>query len=87
MPSPIISPLIGELSGPPVPAVRAWAREYDGAHGPLIDLSQAVPGYPPHPDMLRFLGEAASSVAYAGYGPIEGETVLREAYARHVGNL
>ncbi|WP_407976361.1 aminotransferase [Brucella pseudogrignonensis] len=84
---PIINPLIDKLSAPPIPAVQAWARQYDGAHGPLIDLSQAVPGYPPHPDMLRFLGEAASSVAYAGYGPIEGETVLREAYARHVGNL
>ncbi|WP_285535944.1 aminotransferase [Brucella sp. NBRC 12950] len=84
---PIINPLIDKLSAPPIPAVQAWAREYDGAHGPLIDLSQAVPGYPPHPDMLRFLGEAASSVAYAGYGPIEGETFLREAYARHVGNL
>ncbi|WP_162761627.1 aminotransferase [Brucella sp. NBRC 12953] len=84
---PIINPLIDKLSAPPIPAVQEWAREYDGAHGPLIDLSQAVPGYPPHPDMLRFLGEAASSVAYAGYGPIEGETVLREAYARHVGNL
>ncbi|GLU26396.1 hypothetical protein Brsp01_16290 [Brucella sp. NBRC 12950] len=87
MPLPIINPLIDKLSAPPIPAVQAWAREYDGAHGPLIDLSQAVPGYPPHPDMLRFLGEAASSVAYAGYGPIEGETFLREAYARHVGNL
>jgi aspartate/methionine/tyrosine aminotransferase len=87
MPLPIINPLIDKLSAPPIPAVQAWARQYDGAHGPLIDLSQAVPGYPPHPDMLRFLGEAASSVAYAGYGPIEGETVLREAYARHVGNL
>ncbi len=87
MPLPIINPLIDKLSAPPIPAVQAWAREYDGAHGPLIDLSQAVPGYPPHPYMLRFLGEAASSVAYAGYGPIEGETVLREAYARHVGNL
>ncbi|QWK78860.1 aminotransferase [Ochrobactrum sp. BTU1] len=84
---PIINPLIDKLSAPPIPAVQAWAREYDGAHGPLIDLSQAVPGYPPHPDMLRFLGEAASSVAYAGYGPIEGEIFLREAYARHVGNL
>jgi len=87
MPLPIINPLIDKLSAPPIPAVQAWARQYDGAHGPLGDLSQAVPGYPPHPDMLRFLGEAASSVAYAGYGPIEGETVLREAYARHVGNL
>ncbi|WP_318578987.1 aminotransferase [Ochrobactrum sp. AN78] len=84
---PSINPLIGKLSAPPIPAVQAWARNYDGAHGPLIDLSQAVPGYPPHPDMLRFLGVAAGSVTSAGYGPIEGETVLREAYAAHVGGL
>ncbi len=87
MPLPSINPLIDKLSAPPIPAVQAWARDYDGSHGPLIDLSQAVPGYPPHPDMLRFLGEAAGSVTSAGYGPIEGETVLREAYATHAGKL
>ncbi|MBC2884028.1 aminotransferase [Ochrobactrum sp. CM-21-5] len=84
---PAVNPLIDQLSAPPIPAVQAWARDYDGSHGPLIDLSQAVPGYPPHPDMLRFLGEAAGSVACAGYGPIEGERMLRDAYARHIGLL
>jgi aspartate/methionine/tyrosine aminotransferase len=87
MSMPAINPLINRLSAPPIPAVQAWARDYDGSHGALIDLSQAVPGYPPHPDMLRFLGEAAGSVASAGYGPIEGEKVLRGAYAAHVGQL
>ena len=47
-------------------------------------LSQAVPGYPPHPEMLRLLGEAAASPKTTGYGPIEGEDVLREAYAEHM---
>lgn len=84
---PVVNPLIDRLSAPPIPAVQAWARDYDGSHGALIDLSQAVPGYPPHPDMLRFLGEAAGSVTSAGYGPIEGEKVLRGAYAAHVGQL
>ncbi len=84
---PAVNPLINRLSAPPIPAVQAWARDYDGSRGALIDLSQAVPGYPPHPDMLHFLGEAAGSVASAGYGPIEGEKVLREAYAAHVGQL
>ena len=81
------NPLIEQLSLPPVPAVAAWGRAYDKALGPLIDLSQAVPGYPAHPDMLRLLGEAASSRAYTGYGPIEGETVLRTAYASHVSKV
>jgi aspartate/methionine/tyrosine aminotransferase len=84
---PRFNPLIARLSPPPVPSVLAWAKAYDGARGPLIDLSQAVPGYPPHPDMLKWLGEAAASPAFTGYGAIEGEQVLRAAYATHVSEL
>jgi aspartate/methionine/tyrosine aminotransferase len=84
---PHFNPLVEKLSPPPVPSVLAWAKSYDGSRGPLIDLSQAVPGYPAHPDMLAWLGEAAASTAYTGYGAIEGEAVLREAYAEHVAGL
>ncbi|MGB3501655.1 MAG: aminotransferase [Mesorhizobium sp.] len=77
------NPLVASQSVPPVPEVQGWARAYDGALGPLIDLSQAVPGYPPHADLLAWLGEAAASPANAGYGPIEGEMVLRAALAEH----
>ncbi|MGH6859168.1 MAG: aminotransferase [Phyllobacterium sp.] len=83
----MLNPLVTRLSPPPIPAVQAWGRSYDGIHGPLIDLSQAVPGYPPHADMLQWLGEAGSSPAYANYGPIEGETALRQAYAAHVSEV
>ncbi|MBL8580878.1 MAG: aminotransferase, partial [Rhizobiaceae bacterium] len=41
----------------------------------------AVPGYPPHPQMLAWLGEAGASRANAGYGAIEGDAPLREIYA------
>lgn len=84
---PRFNPLIAKLSPPPVPSVLAWARAYDGTRGPLIDLSQAVPGYPAHPDMLKWLGEAAASPSFTGYGAIEGEQVLRTAYAAHVSGL
>ncbi|WP_457585407.1 aminotransferase [Ensifer canadensis] len=84
---PHFNPLVEKLSPPPVPSVLAWAKSYDGSRGPLIDLSQAVPGYPAHPDMLAWLGEAAASNAFTGYGAIEGEAVLREAYAAHVAGL
>ncbi|KQV38108.1 MULTISPECIES: aminotransferase [unclassified Rhizobium] len=84
---PQFNPLIARLSPPPIPSVLAWAKAYDGSRGPLIDLSQAVPGYPPHPDMLKWLGEAASSPAYTGYGAIEGEDELRDAYADHVSKV
>ncbi|CDZ25846.1 aminotransferase [Neorhizobium galegae] len=84
---PAFNPLIEKLSPPPVPSVAAWGRAYDGSKGPLIDLSQAVPGYPAHPDMLKLLGEAGSSKAFTGYGPIEGEAELRTAYAAHVSEV
>lgn len=47
--------LVSRLSAPPIPSVIAWSREYRGSKGPLIDLSQAVPGYPASPEMLRLL--------------------------------
>lgn len=81
------NPLVDQLSLPPVPSVAAWGRAYGGAQGPLIDLSQAVPGYPAHPEMLRLLGEAASSTAYTGYGPIEGDHTLRTVYGAHVAEV
>ena len=83
----LYNPLVETLAPPPVPSVAAWGRAYDGSKGPLIDLSQAVPGYPAHPEMLRLLGEAASSKAYTGYGPIEGEMELRQAYAAHAAEV
>lgn len=78
---------VERLAAPPVPAVQGWARSYDGRLGPLIDMSQAVPGYPPHPDMLRLLAEEAGRRENTGYGAIEGEPALRTAYARHAAAL
>jgi aspartate/methionine/tyrosine aminotransferase len=81
------NPLVRELAPPPIPAVQGWARAYDGAHGEIIDLSQAVPGYPPHPDLRGWLAEAARDPAVARYGQISGDPTLRSAYARHVSGL
>ncbi|MBX4996594.1 aminotransferase [Rhizobium lentis] len=78
---------VSRLSAPPIPSVIAWSREYKGNKGPLIDLSQAVPGYPAHPEMLRRLAEAAGQQAMTGYGPIEGEPLLRKTYAAHLAAL
>ena len=79
-----LNPAIDALSMPAIPKVQAWARAYDGGLGPLLDLSQAVPGYPPPPEMLDWLGQAAASPAMTGYGNIEGEDDLRTAYAAHL---
>jgi len=77
----ILSRRIRATETPPIPAARAWAARYDGGAGKALDLTQAVPGYPPPPALLERLAEAAGSPACAGYGPIAGDMPLREALA------
>lgn len=76
-----LSPRIRATDTPPIPAARAWAARYAGRFGPALDLTQAVPGYPPPPELLARLAEAAGNAACAGYGPITGDAALRETLA------
>jgi len=78
---PRFAPTILDTAEPAIPAARAWAARYQGQHGPALDLTQAVPGYPPHPELLARLAEAAGSRLAAGYGPIAGDPALRDALA------
>ncbi|GGG43022.1 aminotransferase [Chelatococcus composti] len=82
-----VNPLLAATASPPIPEAQAWRASYDGAFGPFVDLSQAVPGRPPHADMLRKLAEAAGGAEAARYGAITGDAALREAYAGHVSAL
>ena len=43
----MFNPAIARLTAPPVAIVQNWIDQYQGDHGPLIDMSQAVPGYLP----------------------------------------
>jgi aspartate/methionine/tyrosine aminotransferase len=76
-----LSRRIAATAAPPIPAARAWAARYDGAGGRALDLTQAVPGYPPPPELLARLAAAAGDAALAGYGPIAGDHPLRVALA------
>ena len=78
---PKVNPLLSAVEPPPIPEAHAWAACYDGRMGPLLDLCQAVPGYPPHPDLLAHAAAAAADTAAARYGLIPGDLALREAYA------
>lgn len=78
---PAFAPTMLGTREPPIPAARAWAARYDGRLGPPLDLTQAVPGYPPHAELLARLGDAAGRRETAGYGPIAGDEALREALA------
>lgn len=81
MMAPTQSSLLRNVVAPPIPAAREWAHGYAGAAGPMIDLTQAVPGYPAHPDLLARLAVAAGDPASARYGDIAGDMALREALA------
>ncbi|NSZ16920.1 aminotransferase [Agrobacterium vitis] len=81
------NPRVARLAMPPIPSVFGWGRAYDAAAGPLIDLSQAAPGHLPHADLLAWLAQAAGSAEACGYGAIEGELVLRQAYCTHLSEL
>jgi aspartate/methionine/tyrosine aminotransferase len=83
----IVNTLLSATAAPPIPEAKAWVAGYDGSRGALIDFSQAVPGYPPHPEMLERLGRAAASREAAQYGPILGDEALRDAYASHVSDV
>src|SRR5829696_6426668 len=83
-PAPTIAPTAAAVPVPPIPACRAWAARYAGGHGKPLDLTQAVPGWPPHPEMLAALARAAGDPAAATYGLLEGETALRGALAEEM---
>jgi aspartate/methionine/tyrosine aminotransferase len=76
-----LNPLVTGTDAPPIPQAQGWKRDYDGARGPMIDLTQAVPGTPPPPELLARLAAAAGSVEATRYGPILGDGALREAHA------
>jgi aspartate/methionine/tyrosine aminotransferase len=83
----LLNPLLVATASPPIPEAKSWVAKYDGAAGPLIDLSQAVPGYPPHPELLMRMGEAAASTQAASYGDIVGDDALRSTFAKHASAL
>jgi hypothetical protein len=84
---PAINPLVADVGSPPIPEAQSWTRRYDGSRGPLIDLSQAVPGTPPHPGLLERMAESAGDPTGAKYGPITGDAGLRQAYAADVARI
>jgi aspartate/methionine/tyrosine aminotransferase len=82
-----VNPAVASVASPPIPEARGWAGAYDGRLGPAIDLTQAVPGYPPHPAMIDQLALAVRDPATLGYGNITGDAGLREVFAAELSGL
>ncbi|MCR4281907.1 MAG: aminotransferase [Bauldia sp.] len=83
----LLNPLLLDTAAPPIPEAKTWTQRYGGQFGPIVDLAQAVPGYPPPDELLRLISEATRTPDASAYGDILGDADLRAAYARHVSAL
>jgi aspartate/methionine/tyrosine aminotransferase len=81
---PSINSLVHDTGSPPIPTIQAWGMRYTGAHGPLLNMCQAVPSHPPAPGLLDRLSQAAGDPSTASYGAIMGDAPFRDAYAAHL---
>lgn len=80
-----VSPIIADVYDPPVALVKKWVagRTFDVAF-PLIDVSQAVPGYPCAHELREFLSTAVLAADTGRYAPALGLPETRAAIAHHL---
>ncbi|KAG7086076.1 hypothetical protein E1B28_003593 [Marasmius oreades] len=65
---------------PPISQAHKWALSYIPTEKrPLLDMSQGVPGTPPHESLQNAIQTASTTRSSFGYGPAEGEAHLRSA--------
>ena len=85
---PAANPWLAAVEPSPIGETRRWVQGRTvPADKPLIDLSQAVPGYPPAIELRRHLGELLLDPTMHGYTPILGLAGLREAYSAHLSSF
>ncbi|WP_429886484.1 aminotransferase [Geoalkalibacter halelectricus] len=79
-----INPHIREVNFPPISEVWDWVAA--GRHPqdrPLIDLCQAVPSYPPAPQLVDHLESLIRDPALYRYSPDEGLPEVRQGLCDH----
>jgi hypothetical protein len=75
-----ISPQIRKVHFPPISEVKGWlAGRTFSAEKSLVDLCQAIPDYPPAPELLEHLKEKLDDPSVCIYSPDEGLPEVREA--------
>ncbi|HZQ01327.1 MAG TPA: aminotransferase [Reyranella sp.] len=86
--APVANPWLAAVDPSPIGETKRWVlgRTFP-ADRPLIDLSQAVPGYPPALELRQHLGTILLDPALHGYTPILGVPALREDYAAHLSSF
>lgn len=76
-----VSPLITAVHPPPISEVKGWLSGAPEGLG-LIDLCQAIPDYPPPPEMIDHLSEVMRDPITSRYSMDEGLPEVREAVCR-----
>ena len=77
-----LNPLVCGTEFPPVTEAASWVanRTFDESF-PLIDVSQAVPGYPTSKPILQHMASVLLDAPTSKYGHVLGLPDLRQAYA------
>src|SRR5262245_3181207 len=79
------NPLLAAVAAPPIPEAGSWIKgRVFPPERPLIDLCQAVPGYPPASELTDHLARVIGEPEMARYTDIEGIPELREALAADI---
>ena len=80
-----LNPLLTAIEDPPIDEVQQWIRGRTFPEDkPLIDLSQALPSYPPAAELRNHMAELVVDPTMSGYTEIGGIPELKEAYANEV---
>ena len=76
---------LARVLDPPIMEALGWVRSAEfPADRPLLNLSQAAPVDPPPAPLIRAMADAALNDPKAHlYGPVLGDTALREKIAEH----
>jgi aspartate/methionine/tyrosine aminotransferase len=80
-----LNTLLRNVAEPPIAEAQGWIRgRVFPAEKPLIDVAQAVPGYPPPKALTDHLAGIVGRPEMARYTEIEGVPALRQALAAHM---
>ena len=79
---------IDQAVEPPIAEAQSWiAGRVFPAEAPLLDLCQAVPSYPPAPELRAHLAARVDLFTTAQYTAIQGLPHLRQALATHMADF
>jgi len=77
-----VNPSLAAVAEPPIAEAHGWIKGRDfPADKPLIDVAQALPGYPPPKELTDHLARVIGEPAMARYTDIDGLPELRAALA------